>query len=289
MTRAAPDRIGFVGLGNLGTALARNLLKAGFELTAYDVRAEAVEAVCASGAAAAHSLAEIARACPVVCVCVLDDEQVLDVVLGKDGLLSTDAAGGTLIIHSTVTPQTVDRVAEAANGTWTVLDAPLSGSREAAVAGKLTVMVGASPEAFARHLPLFEAVGENVFHIGERPGAGSIAKLCNNLMAACNNLASLEAMKLGAAYGLDERTVVEVARVSSGDSWWIQNWGALDQMMSSHSSSDAYYLFTKDVWDAVAAARKQGVHLPIAGVAALVGPQLLEERDRAVSNADERT
>ena len=276
-------RLGFVGLGDMGGPMALNLVKAEFPVTVFDKRPGSMDDAVTLGGASAASLAEIAGCSDTVCVCVGDDREVLDAVLGEQGLFSAAGMMKTLVIHSTVTPRTMTTLAQAGEARGcSVLDAQVSGGRKASLAGTLTIMVGGDPESFELCRPVFDAVASNVFHVGPRPGAGAAAKLCNNIMALVTNYATLEAIKLAAAYGIPEETMIRVASVSTGNSWWVENWGFFDNLMRTHtlSGDDFYQFMVKDLWDAIAAAREKNMALPLAGIAAIMGPQIAATRDR---------
>jgi 3-hydroxyisobutyrate dehydrogenase len=268
--------VGFVGLGDMGGPMADNLVAAGFDVTVFDTRAGPLEGAVAKGAKAARSLQEMPGRCASIGICVWSDEQLIDAVFGAAGLLSAKSPALTLIIHSTVRPQTVERIASAfeARG-WAVLDAPVSGGRAASLKGQLSLMVGGDEALFARHAPYFNCVGLNVFHVGARAGLGEVAKLCNNLMGLCNAFAILEALKLGAAYGVEEDVIRRVAAVSTGNSWYVENWGFVDNLIQTHPQPDILY---KDLWEATYAAKDKGLQLVITGLVALTAPRLMKER-----------
>jgi len=269
-------RVGFIGLGDMGEPMAHNLLAKGFPVTVFDTRAEPLQAAKARGAVVATSLAAMAGSCDVIGICVWSEEQVNEILHGQDGLLSGDAQGVTLLIHSTVTPQMVERTEiTCASRGWNVLDAPVSGGRAGSVAGTLTLMVGGSKQNFDRCRPYFDAVGKNIFHVGERAGMGEVAKLCNNMMALCNCFVVAETLKLAAAYGIDETAIVEVAKVSTGNSWWIENPQFFDHLIMHHPQPD---VLSKDLWEAVYAGREKGLDLLLSGVVALSAPRMTSDR-----------
>lgn len=274
--RGAPLRVGFIGLGDMGEPMAHNLLAKGFPVSVFDTRPAPLQTAQAKGAVVAASLAAMAENCDVIGICVWSEDQVNEILYGKDGLLSGTARGVTLLIHSTVTPQTVERIetACAAKG-WSVLDAPVSGGRAGSVAGTLTLMVGGSKPNFDRCRPYFDAVGKNIFHVGERAGMGEVAKLCNNIMALCNCFVVAETLKLAVAYGIEEAAIVEVARVSTGNSWWTENPEFFDNLITHHPQPD---VLSKDLWEAVYAGREKGLDLLLSGVVALSAPRMTSER-----------
>jgi 3-hydroxyisobutyrate dehydrogenase-like beta-hydroxyacid dehydrogenase len=266
--------------------MAVNIAKAGLPMMVLDTRAGACASAVESGAVAATSLAEIVEACEIISLCVVDDDQVLNLVLGETGILASAHAPKILIVHSTIKPQTADKLTEACGEKgWQVLDAPISGGDKGAQDGTLTVMVGGSREAFDRCLPIFHAVGQNVFYISERVGSGAVVKLCNNIMAMANCLATLEAVRLGELYDIPEHKIIEVTSVSTGASWWTENWGFADKLLSGHNLSgrDARNFMVKDLWDAVHAGEAKGVTLALCGSNALLGMDILHTRQRALS------
>lgn len=275
-------RVGFIGLGDMGEPMTHNLLSAGFDLTVFNRKRPPLVEAKARGARIAQSLASLVSDCPTIGICVWNDEQLTDAVLGPEGLVTRDADKLTLIVHSTVRPQSIDRIAEVfAPKGWEVVDAPVSGLRPASVAGTLTLMVGAPQATFVRLRPYFDAVGQVVLHVGEKPGLGEVAKICNNLMAQCNLYAVIEAMKLGGSYGIDEDMVRKVASVSSGNSWFSENWHLADHLIQNHPQPDVLY---KDLREAVFAAKQQDLRLVLTEAAALNAPGLIDER-RALLDA----
>ncbi|HSO95734.1 MAG TPA: NAD(P)-dependent oxidoreductase, partial [Acidimicrobiia bacterium] len=167
-------RVACVGLGNMGAPMARNLVRAGHELTVFDVRPDALAPLTELGARPCSSAGEAAAAVDVVCVTVLDGAQADDAVTGPDGVFATAAPDTVVAIHSTVHPATIHRIAEQAPPGVEVLDAPVSGGVQGARAATLCVMVGGPPAAFERAQPVFTALGDLVLHLGDR-GAGLAA------------------------------------------------------------------------------------------------------------------
>ncbi len=216
------ERIGFVGLGNLGLPMARTLLREGWELAVHD-RAEDKVAACVADGAQAVAPGDFAG-CAVVALVVPDDDAVEEVLGEVLGVLDRDAV---VLVHSTILPATAVRLAERAREHGVgLLDAPVSGGAERALRGELTVMVGGDEAALARARPVLDAVGEDVRHVGPS-GAGSVVKLANQLMMFSALAGAYEALDLAAAYGVDERTVLDAVASSTGDSWVAQQLGLL--------------------------------------------------------------
>jgi 2-hydroxy-3-oxopropionate reductase len=203
------ERIGFIGLGIMGVPMARHLLAAGLPLTVHSRSAGPVDELVAAGAKRAGSPAEVARASEVVITMLPDTPDVEDVVLGNDGVASGIAAGGLVIDMSTIDPAPTRVIAEsmAARGVE-MLDAPVSGGEKGAIDGTLSIMVGGSDQAFARAVPLFEAMGTNIVHVGPS-GAGQVTKACNQLVVAATIQAVAEALVLAERSGVDPAKVRE--------------------------------------------------------------------------------
>jgi 3-hydroxyisobutyrate dehydrogenase len=208
-------RIGFIGLGNMGAPMARNLLKAGHEVAGFDVMAAALDAV--PGARRAASAAEAAADADVVLTMLPASAHVRDAWLGSGGLMAAARPDALLMDCSTIDVGTAREVAAAAGGR-DFLDAPVSGGVMGAEAGTLTFMVGGSEAGFARARPVLEAMGRSIVHCGAA-GAGQAAKLCNNMMLAVTMAVTCEAFVLAEKLGLSHQALFDVASKSSAQSW----------------------------------------------------------------------
>lgn len=244
-------RVGFIGLGNIGKPMAVNLVRAGFGVTIYDVRADLLQDVEALGAFAVHSSREVAERSDVVSIAVLDDAQVEAVILGQgedEGLLAALEPGSIIVVHSTVSPQICQSLAIRAEQKGVrFLDAPVSGAERGASDGTLTLLVGGSAADIDRCHPLFDVIGDQVFHLG-KVGSGQAAKLCNNVMFTINLLIAEEALGLARAAGIDENQMLEIVRASTGNSWVIQNLHDLrDLILNPRQSVPASELGLKDL------------------------------------------
>jgi len=220
MTGDASMHLGFLGLGNMGAPMARNLLKAGHQLTVYDVSAAALEALQAEGAAVVASPATVADSGAEVIITMLPAAaHVKTVYLGEDGLLAHARPGTLLIDSSTIDPLSARAVATAAaERGLELLDAPVSGGTGGAAAGTLTFMVGGSEVGFQRAQPLLAAMGRNLVHCGAS-GNGQVAKVANNLLLGISMIGVAEAMALGTRLGMDAKTLAGVINTSSGRCW----------------------------------------------------------------------
>jgi 3-hydroxyisobutyrate dehydrogenase-like beta-hydroxyacid dehydrogenase len=264
-------RIGFIGLGNMGKPMAINLARAGFELTVYDVRAEPLAELAELGAHVADSTREVGERSDIIQTVVVDAAQVEEVLLGagagtEDGALAGASAGAIFVIHSTVSPLACRKIAEAAGAKGVhVIDAAVSGAEEGSIAGTLTIMVGGDAAHVEACRPAFEVVGERIFHVGEL-GLGLTAKLCNNLMSLANMQTAEDALRLATAAGLDEERMIEIASVSSGDSWVLRNLLVLRETIQHHPQGveGARQITMKDLSLAAELGRDLDLDLPTA-------------------------
>jgi 3-hydroxyisobutyrate dehydrogenase len=211
--------VGFIGLGNMGGPMARNLLAAGHRLMVYDISAEAVAPLQASGATAANDIAGATHDADLVITMLPAGEPVRDVYLDPNGVIASASPGTTLIDCSTIDVATAREVTVAASAAGLdILDAPVSGGVAGAEAATLTFMVGGEERAFAAAEPILRAMGKAVIHTGG-PGNGQAAKICNNLILGISMIAVCEAFVLAESIGLPSQTLFDVANASSGQCW----------------------------------------------------------------------
>jgi 3-hydroxyisobutyrate dehydrogenase len=212
--------IGFLGLGNMGGPMARNLLKAGHSLTVFDPFPQAVAALAEAGASVADSPAAVAKARVEVIITMLPTaDHVKQVYRGKDGLLANIGPGVLLIDSSTIDPLSTREVAKYALAQGNpMLDAPVSGGTGGAAAGILTFMVGGPDSVFDQALPILSAMGKNIVHCGAA-GNGQVAKIANNMLLGISMVGVAEAMALGVALGMDAKVLAGIINTSSGRCW----------------------------------------------------------------------
>ena len=197
-----PKHLGYIGLGNIGKPCARRLLRDGHCVHVFDLLPRPVEELAAQGALACASVAELARRCEHIGICVRDEAQVESLAYGDDGLFAQAKEGALVAIHSTVTPTAILKwAADAAKRGIRLIDAGISGGAQGAEAGTLVYMVGGGEADFSRAEPLFRTSGEHIIHAGEL-GAGMALKLCCNLIQYMGFLAMSEATRLADACGL---------------------------------------------------------------------------------------
>jgi len=207
--------VGFIGLGNMGAPMAGRLLDAGYQLTLFDARPAAMQALIKRGARSAASAAAVASAVETVLVSLPTPDIVRQVALGADGI----AAGTkvtTFIDLSTTGPRAAAQIAQGlAEKSIATIDSPVSGGVSGAQKGTLAVMVACAAERFEAVRPMLEVIGK-VFYLGDKPGMGQMMKLANNLLSATAMAITSEAMVLGVKAGLDPRTMLDVINAGSG-------------------------------------------------------------------------
>ncbi len=216
------QRVGFIGLGNMGYPISLNLLKAGYRLVVYDVVIEKVEKIVAEGATGADSPGNVAELSDIVMTSLPTPEVLEQVVTGPRGVLKAAREGLTLVMLDTISPATARHIAsEAGRRGVKVLDAPVSGGPYLAREGALTIMVGGDSDVFEKCRPVLEKIGRHIYYVGGS-GAGSVAKLVNNLLSLGNVALMCEAIVLGVKAGVDGRTLYEVVSKSTGRSFALE-------------------------------------------------------------------
>ena len=254
-------KVGYIGLGLMGKSIARNILKAGFPLVVHNRSQGAVEELVREGAQKAGSPAEVARQVEVVFTNLPDTPDVEKVALGEDGILEAARAGLIFVDNSTIQPAAARRIAEVLGKKGvSCLDAPVSGGDIGARQGTLAIMVGGSKEALEKIMPVLEAMGKTITHVGEA-GAGQIAKAANQIMVAAQMVAMGELLILARKAGADPQKVVEAIRSGAAQCW------ALDvkpQRLFAGNRTPGFkaYMQAKDLGIVMETARQYGIPLP---------------------------
>lgn len=277
------DRVGFVGLGNIGLPMAMTLLRDGWTLSVYDRREEPGRTCAERGAEALPSLDGLER-CSVVCLAVSDDEAVSEVLEGS-GLLTRLRAGSVVVVHSTILPTTARRLAERASAHGVeLLDTPVSGGAARAETGDLTLMVGGSESGLARVRPVLESLASDIVHVGPA-GTGAAVKLANQLVMFASLAGAYEAMELTRAFGVPDEVTLKVLATSTGDTWVTRNWGFFEALARTYDEASVPVSFrpwSKDLWDLVHTARLADLRLPVTGLLAQVMADMVEDRKSTV-------
>ena len=214
----ASGKVGFVGIGKMGRPMTQQLLEAGYEVTIHNRSRGVVDELAKEGAKPAGSPREVAEASDFVLTALPTPASVEEVYLGDDGIAAGGRSGQLWIDHSTVSPATNARCAEAAAAKGAAfLDAPVSGGPGGAQAGTLTIMVGGDAAAFEKALPVLEAMGKNIKHCGG-PGTGTIVKLVNQLLVGVHTVAAVEGFVMGVKAGADPQVMLDLLGTSFGAS-----------------------------------------------------------------------
>jgi 3-hydroxyisobutyrate dehydrogenase len=274
------EQVGIVGVGAMGSALLERLKIAGVQATVYDIDPAALEAARSQGARVANSAAGVAQESTIVDVVVRTDDEVLDCVTGKNGILDGAKPETLVILHSTILPQTTRRVAEiAAKRSVPVIDACMLGVPKSVRAGELTFVVGGAAKLFERARPHLLGMSKQVIHMGEA-GSGNTAKLIKNLTSGAETLIMHEALRLGEAAGLKFPKVLEMLEqldeTRSSDRWRH----TFDPSLPAPAPRVGRNVFQKDVPLAGDLARRSGVELPIIEQLAAAAERLTSEKDK---------
>ena len=267
-------KVGFIGLGVMGSPMALNVLKGGHELTVYDRRPEALEPLVAAGARAATSPREVGAASQIVVTMLPEPQHVEQVVLGDDGIAAGMAAGGIVIDMSTIDPVTSQRVGQALKARGiAMVDSPVGKTSEHAVSGTLTLMVGGEPADIERAMPVLRCMGTDTFLCGG-PGMGHAMKITNNLLATTIMAANTEVLAIGVKAGLKLELMMEVMKTTMAFNHQLYVAMPKKAFVGNDSPGFMVKLAGKDVRLAVELARTYGFE-------ALVGRAAQETLDRA--------
>jgi 3-hydroxyisobutyrate dehydrogenase len=258
-------KVGFIGLGNMGFPMAKNLLQAGYTVYGVDVNKESEQRFADIGGKVGFNYATLQSEVNIIFTSLPTPQIVESVYLGSEGLIENGEAPLILIDLSTISPDVNKKVAKAAlDKGIQYLGAPVSGSCIGAEAATLSIMVGGDKETYDFVLPYFKAIGKNIFHVGEDHGLGTIVKLINNLMAGIHTQAVAEALSIADSAGLNHDILYEIINVSSGQS---------DVYTRNHKnfiSKDEYYkgsftmaLLLKDIKLANNVSKSFGGKLPL--------------------------
>ena len=255
-------RIGFIGLGIMGKPMARNLLKADYELTLHNRSRASVDELASEGAAVAWSGREVAKRSDVVITMLPDSPDSELVIMGEGGILEGAEAGCTIIDMSSIAPLVSQKIAHAAAEKGIdMLDAPVSGGEPGAIAGTLAIMVGGSQETFDRCLPILNVMGRSVVRVGD-VGAGNVVKLANQIMVAANIEAIGEAFSLSQKAGIDPDLVFGAIRAGLAGSNALE---AKAPMIMDRNFNPGFRirLHQKDLQNALLTGKDLGVPLPV--------------------------
>ncbi|RJP30279.1 MAG: NAD(P)-dependent oxidoreductase [Candidatus Omnitrophota bacterium] len=260
---AIMKRIGFVGLGTMGAYMARNLMKAGFELYVYNRTAERLASIVQEGATACSSPAEVGEKSELVVICVSDAPDVRQIVMGEKGIESGMAPGDIIVDCSTSSAGLAREMYEflKKNGIG-ILDAPVSGGPEGAKNGTLAIMVGGDEEIVERAMPVLQAMGKTITHVGPA-GAGQITKAINQIICAITLEAVAEGIALAKKSGVDAEKVLHAISDGAAKSWILSMRGPLMLHEAFLPANFSLALQAKDIRLALEAAADRNTDLPL--------------------------
>ncbi|MDM0116269.1 NAD(P)-dependent oxidoreductase [Variovorax sp. J22R133] len=214
-------KVGYIGLGNMGSALAARL-QLGHELLVYDANTAAVQKMVMQGAVSATSLSDVGQQCDIILMCLPTSDIVRTVIFGADGLLGSLREGTLLVDQTSGDPMaTRAMAAELALRGVELIDAPVSGGPTGARAGNIAIMLGATKLQYEKVLPLLQTISPNIFHAGD-VGAGHVAKLANNLVSAAQRFVTMECMALAVKNGVGAETIVDIMTAGAARNFYLE-------------------------------------------------------------------
>lgn len=258
--------IAFAGLGAMGLPMAKNLLAGGFRVRGIDLNPAALQTLVTAGAEPAASAAEAASGADVLMLMVVNADQA-EQVLFAGGALAALNDGGTVCLMATCPPGGVERIAEQVTASGRrFVDAPVSGGVVGATAASLTIMAACDAATYADVLPVFQAIGERIFHVGEQPGQGAVVKTVNQLLCGVHIAVVAEAFALAAKVGVDMQVLLEIMGGSSASSWMLRDRGPRMLEVDPDVTS-AVDIFVKDLGIVLETGRETQAALPLTAVA----------------------
>jgi 3-hydroxyisobutyrate dehydrogenase len=259
-------RIAFVGLGAMGLPMATNLLARGFTVTGYDLSSRALAALESAGGRRAETAAEAASEANVLILMVVNAAQA-EAVLFEGGALEALQANGVVALMATCPPSAVEAIAERVRKAGRrLIDAPVSGGVAGAKTATLTIMAAGPRDTFDAAKPAFDALGDKVFHVGERPGQGAMVKTVNQLLCGVHIAVVAEAFALAAKVGVDLKTLLEIMSGSAASSWMLKDRGPR-MLEADPEVTSAVDIFVKDLGIVLDAGRDTKAALPLAAAA----------------------
>ena len=258
--------VGFIGLGSMGLPMAKNLAARGFAVRGFDVRPGPVEALVAAGGTKAATIADAASSADALVLMVVNAAQAASILFDSGGLEALPA-NGIVVLMATCPPSAVEEIAGriiAAGRRF--VDAPVSGGTVGATAGTLTIMAAAPADTFAAAKPVLSAMGDKVYHVGEKPGQGAMVKTVNQLFCGVHIAVAAEAFSLAGKVGVDMDVLLEIVSGSAASSWMLKDRGPR-MLQDAPEVTSAVDIFVKDLGIVLQAGRDSKAALPLAAVA----------------------
>lgn len=260
-------KVGFIGVGMMGGPMAKNLLKAGFDVVAYDISKDALSRIVAEGAIEGKNPAQVTDSTDIIITMLPTSTHVEKAVFGENGIIESIRQGKILIDMSTIEPTASKSIAariEEKEGQ--MLDAPVSGGQVGAINGTLTIMIGGKKENVDKCRHVFEAMGKNIIHIGEEVGMGETIKIVNNLINGIIMIATAEGLLLGKKAGLSLETMYDVVTKGSGNSWTLETYFPRTVLKENYEPGFMLDLMYKDVGLALSLAKDVGMPLQLGAI-----------------------
>ncbi len=277
-------KIGYIGLGLMGKSMARNLLKAGFEVTVHNRSRRKIEDLVEEGAKEGKTPREVAENTDIVFTNLPDSPDVEQVVLGEEGILEGSHEGLIFVDNSTIKPATARKIANVLEEIGIKsLDAPVSGGDIGAREGTLTIMVGGDEGAFEEVLPAFEAMGKSVTYIGPA-GAGQVAKACNQIMVAAQMVAEAELLILAKKAGADPQKVISAIKGGAAQCWTLDK-KPPRLFEGNREPGFKAYMQLKDLGIVMDTAREYDVSVPQSAVATQLYAAMIAAGDGEMDNS----
>jgi 3-hydroxyisobutyrate dehydrogenase len=258
--------VGFIGLGSMGLPMAMNLVARGFAVRGFDIRPEAMNILASAGGTPASTAAHAATGSDILILMVVNAAQA-ESALFDGGALEALHPGGTVVLMATCPPGAVEAIAaKVLEAGRRFVDAPVSGGVVGAQAGTLTIMAAAPHEVFEFVRPAFEALGDKVFYVGERPGQGAVVKTVNQLLCGVHIAVVAEAFSLAGKVGVNLSVLLEILSGSSASSWMLKDRGPR-MLQDEPPVTSAVDIFVKDLGIVLEAGRDAKAALPLAALA----------------------
>ncbi|MFC1913834.1 NAD(P)-dependent oxidoreductase [Chloroflexota bacterium] len=258
--------VGFIGIGKMGGPMSRHVLEAGYNLVVYDLNKKAAQPLLEKGAKWMNTPKQVAESCEIVLTCLPGPPEMQAVVYGANGLMVGWKKDDVYVDMSTNSPTIIRLVAAHAKAKGVaVLDAPVSGGTTGAEAGTLAIMVGGDAYSFEKVRKVLEAMGKNIFHVGD-VGCGNIVKLVNNMMTMSCSAITAECLVLGAKAGVDIRKLHEVIKVSTGNNYVLERSYPGKVYRGNFEPGFRISLALKDIGLALTLAKECGALMPVGAV-----------------------
>jgi len=279
------NRIGIIGLGIMGSPMAKNLLRANHKLGLYARRASRLNDFKQENVEIFSSPAELAKHCQIIITIVADSPDVQEILTGEHGILACTSNETRFVIDmSTISPEVTRKLAQKlANENISMLDAPVSGGEQGAIDGTLSIMVGGKTESFEHVLPVLECLGKNIIHVGDH-GAGQVAKACNQILVAQTMSAVAEAILLAKSSGVDANKMRDALLGGFANSKILEVHGKR-MLDDSYAPGFKATLHHKDLGIALNSAKEHGISLPGAELVANYMQQAVERGDGEFDSA----